>query len=144
MFCLPGVAFATLQSLLCLSRRFLLSSSTLSTVGVCMCVCGWVCVRGACACVIASIPTLQKAEDDVSKAETGIIFLDEVDKLTVARGTTRRQRDISGEGVQQVTMRVCVCFCLHVCVCVCACVCVCVVLCSCMFHKTEPFPSLIL
>ncbi|MFQ9934606.1 MAG: AAA family ATPase, partial [Lachnospiraceae bacterium] len=42
---------------------------------------------------------LAAADNDADKAETGIIFIDEIDKLAKKRNTT--SRDVSGESVQQ-------------------------------------------
>ncbi|PLY04108.1 MAG: ATP-dependent Clp protease ATP-binding subunit ClpX [Arcobacter sp.] len=49
---------------------------------------------------------IQAADGDVKKAETGIIFIDEVDK--VARMSENRSitRDVSGEGVQQALLKI--------------------------------------
>lgn len=42
---------------------------------------------------------LAAADNDVERAETGIIFIDEIDKI--AKKDTTRSRDVSGESVQQ-------------------------------------------
>ncbi len=49
---------------------------------------------------------IQAADGDVQRAETGIIFIDEVDK--VARMSENRSitRDVSGEGVQQALLKI--------------------------------------
>jgi ATP-dependent Clp protease ATP-binding subunit ClpX len=49
---------------------------------------------------------IQAADGDIKKAETGIIFIDEVDK--VARMSENRSitRDVSGEGVQQALLKI--------------------------------------
>merc|ERR1711879_684007 len=49
---------------------------------------------------------IQAADGDIKKAEAGIIFIDEVDK--VARMSENRSitRDVSGEGVQQALLKI--------------------------------------
>ena len=47
---------------------------------------------------------LAAAENDVDRAEVGIIFIDEIDKLARKRNTTTR--DINGEAVQQGLLKV--------------------------------------
>ena len=42
---------------------------------------------------------LAAADNDVEKAEQGIIFIDEIDKIAKKKNTS--QRDVSGESVQQ-------------------------------------------
>jgi hypothetical protein len=44
----------------------------------------------------------QNADFNVEKAQRGIVFLDEVDKIARAQLTANVTRDVSGEGVQQV------------------------------------------
>jgi ATP-dependent Clp protease ATP-binding subunit ClpX len=48
---------------------------------------------------------IQVADDDIEKAERGIIYIDEVDKIS-RRGENRSiTRDVSGEGVQQALLK---------------------------------------
>lgn len=44
---------------------------------------------------------LQEADYDVKKAEVGIVFIDEIDKLTKKNDNPSITRDVGGEGVQQ-------------------------------------------
>ncbi|EDW94471.1 ATP-dependent Clp protease ATP-binding subunit clpX-like, mitochondrial [Drosophila yakuba] len=48
---------------------------------------------------------LQDANNDVERAQTGIVYLDEVDKICALSGTKQR-RDIGGEGVQQGMLKI--------------------------------------
>ena len=48
---------------------------------------------------------LQTAEGDIEKAEKGIIFLDEIDKLAASHVGPNITKDPSGEGVQQALLK---------------------------------------
>ncbi|MEW6753175.1 MAG: ATP-dependent Clp protease ATP-binding subunit ClpX [Candidatus Latescibacterota bacterium] len=49
---------------------------------------------------------LQAADYDVSRAEKGILYLDEVDKIARKGATPAVSRDVSGEGVQQALLKI--------------------------------------
>ncbi|KAI7895059.1 ATP-dependent Clp protease, ATP-binding subunit ClpX [Mucor mucedo] len=48
---------------------------------------------------------LQACDYDVKKAETGIVFIDEIDKISRRSDSMSASRDVSGEGVQQSLLR---------------------------------------
>src|SRR6478672_3675756 len=53
-----------------------------------------------------TLARIQAADFDIKKAETGIIYIDEVDKIARKADNPSITRDVSGEGVQQALLKI--------------------------------------
>lgn len=49
---------------------------------------------------------IQNADNDIKKAEIGIIYIDEIDKISRKTDNPSITRDVSGEGVQQALLKI--------------------------------------